>query len=341
MSIVYVDPQKLSATNFHVVKAQQHLSASIASLKQLQQQTLWMNHTLYLRFAQTLQKITSIQKKLFTIDCYVKESGAMYESLERCLHAQAKMLNHASNKNTQVQNQTILAIGKQFQSLIQMKETTSHYQTKTSSSLYRKWNVREMDGYAQFDHNVSFQSLLRTLKDNGLRASFEVGGSAMALTYAERFCGIKHQLDIGLMNVDMNANASATLFDDHLFDPKLNLEVGASCSLAHGIITDRWSNSFSSIQTKVVGEVGVAYAQGSAVISKDEVKLSGNVGAAGLRGKASGAIEFMGITISGSLSGDVGSVGIGGTLSASKDSFEIGGNLSCLLGGGFDLKIEW
>lgn len=341
MSIVHLDPQKLSATNFHVVKVQQHLSTSVASLKQLQKQCLWMNNALYLQSAQTLWQIASIQKKLFAIDCYVKESGAMYESLERCLHAQAKMLSNASDKNTQGQNQTILTIGKQFQSLIQKKEITSSDQTKIQPSSYRKWNVREMDGYAQFDHNFSFQSLLRTLKDNKLRASFEVGGSAMALTYAQRFCGIKHQLDIGFMNVDMNANASAALFNEHMFDPKLNLAVGASASLAHGIITDRWSNSFTNIKTKIIGEVGVAYVQGSAVISKDEVKLSGDVGAAAFRGKASGVIEFMGITISGSVSGDVASVGIGATLSASKDSFEIGGNLSCLLGGGFDLKIEW
>ena len=98
MSIVHLDPQKLSATNFHVVKV--HLSTSVASLKQLQKQCLWMNNALYLQSAQTLWQIASIQKKLFAIDCYVKESGAMYESLERCLHAQAKMLSNASNKNT-------------------------------------------------------------------------------------------------------------------------------------------------------------------------------------------------------------------------------------------------
>lgn len=153
----------------------------------------------------------------------------------------------------------------------------------------------------------------------------------------------------------INANASADVLqakasidgkltftqDGKAFSPAILVSGKGSVSLLQtsGFLSIGSSKLHADIKGNV--GVGVAYAEGKAVLSSNEVTLKGKIGASALEVSGKGSISILGVTISVSTSANVGSIGAGAQFSLQEGKLSFGANASLLAGVGVQIDIDY
>ncbi len=266
---------------------------------------------------------------------FVSRSATAYEQVERQLNTNAERITTSLSIGSSYYD--TLAWGMEsIMSLVHSKPA----KTKTSMG-YREWYTEWFDTNHDFHFRGLRNRTVRSFILDGISAEGEAGIHLVNSNRWSRNDHITNRIGVQVGNAEINGNVQGKLFDGKHFDPQVQAEITAKASLIHGVIAQNWNNERMGFGVQASGDVGVAQASGKAVISKEEFTVKGNVGAAALQGEVKGTMEFLGATITVTAEGEVGGVGIGTEFSASSHSMEIGGKLSCLLGGGMYIKVDW
>ena len=100
-------------------------------------------------------------------------------------------------------------------------------------------------------------------------------------------------------------------------------------------------NSYVYAQGSGAVGIGVVKGEVKTVISKEEITVKANVGAAAIQGEVKGKISIFGCTITLTGIGEVGSIGAGVEFSSKTGEIEFGGKASFLAGLGFKVNIDY
>lgn len=171
----------------------------------------------------------------------------------------------------------------------------------------------------------------------GLFAGFDAfkGQASKSYKYA-KFGG-----EVGVGSGSLSLDAKALLFKNGKFNPQLYLEGDVSATLAQARMYANIGNDYLSVQGEGNLKVGCASAQAKAVISRDEVTLKAEVGAAAVRGEVKGTLSIFGVKITATGIGEVGSVGASAEFSSKKGELEFGTKASLFAGLGFKIRVTY
>lgn len=136
-------------------------------------------------------------------------------------------------------------------------------------------------------------------------------------------------------------DAKVSLFDKNKFSPSLQLQAEGSAMLAQAKAMINLGNAYVSATGEAAVAVGAISGSAKAIISKEEVSVKAEVGAAAVRGEVKGTISIFGIKISAVGIGELGAAGAGIAFSSKKGEFEFGGKASLLAGLGFKIKVTY
>lgn len=146
---------------------------------------------------------------------------------------------------------------------------------------------------------------------------------------------------VSLLQAKGNVDAGLELFKNGKFDPSLKFEASASASVANASVNAKIGNNTLNASAEASGSLLVAHGEARVALSKEGISAKVDVGAAVAKGEVKGAIEFFGIKISASGSGELGAAGFGAEFTNKKGEFSFGGKLSLIAGLGFKIKIEY
>lgn len=280
-----------------------------------------------------VRRCWQMKNKIYALNGFFVQSAAAYEQVEQQIQRRA---GHIANATTA---SLIQEMSHSIQTMTTLLKP--HSPTAKSALRYGEWHTEWWDATHDFHYVGLRNQSLRSLLQNGLRGSGEVGIHIANISRWSRHNQVLDHIAIQVGNAQISGNVQGKLFDKQRFDPQVQAELSAKASLLHGIIERNWSNEVMGAGIAVSGDVGVAEAKGKAVIRKDELTLEGEVGVAALQGEVKGTIEVLGTRITVTAEGEAGSLGIGSEFSASSHSMEIGGKFSCLFGVGLNIKVDW
>lgn len=347
--------------------AQHTLRNTMSYLQGLKNYPLTMTNNMHTQVRQMINEVEQIQRKLVQIDGFVKDSGYIYEQMEHSLNTQADVMSGQTSSSsvdagelshTIVQALSNHSIFKKKSKLTAMSAVAAKTgriksalfaqgiqatttTTTSKKSQYGTWKVGVLDTYQDGSHNVNSSMTLRSLVNEGLKASGEFGVHLVGVSRYDKAFGFLNHVEVNVGNAEISGKAHAVLMQDGKIKPELDIDVNAYASAASGLISSKWQNDIIRIKGVVKGDVGVASAKASAKINQDGIDIRGEVGVAAARGEATGTFEFLGVKVTATAQGEAGAVGVGGNFSVGDRSFEIGGKLSCLLGTGLNFKFEW
>lgn len=181
----------------------------------------------------------------------------------------------------------------------------------------------------------------RLLSGATLRAS---GDLHYALGSAEGIIGDDSLYAAGVLNAGecaLAGSASLRIFSGRKFNPSLKAQAAASASLLSAQITAGAGSELLGIEGEAIGQVGAVYADAEAVITADEITLSGHVGAAAARGECSAIFRILGAEVTLTAEGSLLSTEAGFDYHHSAREWEVGAKLGFIAGGGLKLKIEY
>lgn len=338
---VLIQTSSLHTTSYSMQTSLDQLQVSLSKFKQIKAHANVLSAPLANEVFALYRKSESLRTKLVRIDHYIKESGILYEQMEQRLRTKAQQLSFGqsqANGLVEAAKSTSLLFTS-AQVLLQQSQTSNH--TKTTNSQYGKWKVDAMHHYFDSSHNASLSRGIHSLLLGGIRGSIETGGYLVGISRADKFFGLLNQAHFTIGNVALSGSAKGVLFQNKKFQPELQAEVNASISAATGLISSRWRNDIMEAKASAKVDVGTAGVKAKAVINQEEITIKGEVGAAAAHGEVKGVINILGVTITATAEGELGGVGVKGNFSTTSNSFEIGGKISCLLGGGVNVKFEW
>lgn len=341
MNTLIIHTDQCHATSLFLTQSYRRLGISLDQLHQIKGQSYSLSPQFFEQIQVLVREVQLVQQKVQQIDIFVKESGYLYEQHERILIQQAEHLREQNEHKISKSMVSSEGIGRAKNVLLMKKSLQKTTGTAISSTQYGKWRYTPFDHYYDTTHNASLKRSARSLLQNGIIGTMEAGASLCTISRTDKVSGLINQAQVAIGNAEISGRVKGVLFQQKHFSPELMLNVNASVSAASGLISSMWRNEYIEVKAEAKGEVGVAGVRGNAVINKKEVTMEGEVGAAAAHGEVKGTLEFLGITITAKAEGEVGGIGVKGVFSSTDHSFEIGGKLSCLLGGGADIKIEW
>lgn len=269
------------------------------------------------------------------INRFVSQSVIAYERLERELNSSASQIIDSAATSKHYRNALSWAVASSMP-LVQKTVAKSK-----STMRYRQWNTIWFDTNHDFTYRGLRNRTLRSLIYDGIRGDGEASIHLMNLGRWSRSEHVSNHAALQVGNAEISGHVQAKLFSQQKWNPQVQAEVSAEASFIRGLIETSWHNEVLEVGLQTSGNVGVAQAKAKAVINQEEITLKGSVGAAALQGEVKGTMELFGATITVTAEGEVGGIGIGSEFSAASHSVEIGGKLSCLLGGGINIKVDW
>lgn len=329
---LYIQTSQFSQANFSMQLSQQQIQTFLSQLKNMKLHSAILPDRLHHELYALAQDGEKIQNTLYRLDTYVKESRLLYEQLEEKLQRQAQQMGSYS---------TGLAATSTFATSILFPTSQGNADKVTSSSQYGKWRYDFFDHYMIATHNFNLARGLHSLLFSGVRGELETGAQLVNCSRTDKFLGLYNQAQFSVGTIAFCAQAKGALFDKQRFDPELAFKVNASAATARGLISSRWRNEYIEAKVSAQADIAVAGVKAEAVINKEEITIKGEVGAALAHGEVKGVLNLFGVRITASAQGEVGGIGVAGNFSTTSHSFEIGGKLSCLLGGGANIKFEW
>lgn len=183
-------------------------------------------------------------------------------------------------------------------------------------------------------------SALATKKGDILTANGTVSGSIKKVEMYGQGEHINGTLSAGIGECKAQGNARLALWENGQFDPALKLNASASVSAISATGTLKVGTNNVNMQGRVTGTVGTVYAEGHAVVSKDELVFEAGVGAAALRGEAQIAFNIFGFRIIITGSASVGSAEANVSYRYSSREWEFGTKLAFIAGLGFRINVS-
>lgn len=320
MPCIRIEEGAFSTLSNHSGKANQSLDDALRNVASLQNNAASLRGNLQDSLAYLQSSCLDMQYKMQQIHQFLQESVVRYTDLEHSLRNQSDGLEKLPSK-------WALAIGLGSLNLLHKAGNT---------------NFRTFVGDTQTSFHHPFQNDgFRNIFRSGLRgdASFQLDMAGMS--YSHQIKNLQFQTGASLGHAKIEGKAHLALKQGDVFDPSLNLEVGAKAALAHGTLSLAWKNAAMGLSGSASGELGSVEAKGIAKISKKGIHIEGEVGAAAAKGKVVGSFELFGIKVTATAHGEAGALGVGGTFKVEDKSFEIGAKASCIIGGGVDFKVDW
>lgn len=330
---LYIQTSQFSQANFSMQLSQQQLQTFLYQLKMMKLHSAVLPDRLHHELYALAQEGERVQNTLYRLDTYIKESKLLYEQLEAKLQQQAQQLGSFSTG--------VLAIATSTASMLFPNAQETRINKTPSSTQYGKWRYHFLDHYLSATHNFNLARGLHSLLFSGVRGELETGAQLVNCSRTDKFFGLYNQAQFSVGTIAFCAQAKGVLFEKQRFDPNLAFKVNASAATARGLISSRWRNEYIEAKVSAQADVAVVGVKAEAVLNKEEITIKGEVGAALAHGEVKGVLNLFGVRITASAQGEVGGIGVGGNFSTTSHSFEIGGKLSCLLGGGANIKFEW
>ncbi len=320
--------------------AQQRLKDAAAYLQSAQYQLSTIDADMRFQVNGLLNQTDRIAKTIDNLNRYMIESANVYRRVESRLNREAMQLGKATGKLPVDISVITGCLDVALQTLKKQKSVRESNQTGAESSDYGKWNLTFFDTYTDTTTKGFTNQSLFSLLCNGVKYQKEAGLHIAKLERTERFQNFTGSIMAAVGNAEISGEVKGGLFDDHTFDPHLEARLNAEVSAACGKISAEWGNYFFKSTLSAEAKVGVASASAKAVINKNEVTLSGEVGVSAVKAEASKTFDFHGLKFTFTPSAEIGA-GISGNISVSSNSVEVGSSVSLLFGGGLDFKVEW
>lgn len=320
MSRVYIDTA-LRQSQQYLYKSQNALQRANSQNTQMKRNSYLLDASLRMSLATCTQQVANLQQRVMQITNFVNESLALYEQTETTIQNNAvHMESFTKDANTYTDTRYM----------------TGYVAPPISPWKTYFWHYSESE-YNGFTLNRGLFNLIKNGAGFGGTYAFDIAKA----TYRNHIAGVAVKGDFAIGDAQISGSCRVRLKNKGKWDPNLNVQAGASVSAAHGIVSADWANAVFGAGVDAKVDVGVASAKAKAVISKKEVHIEGEVGVAAVKGQVSGTLNIFGITIQATAKGEAGAWGIGANYHTSSNSIEFGGKISCLFGGGFDIKIDW
>lgn len=149
----------------------------------------------------------------------------------------------------------------------------------------------------------------------------------------------KGQIDFA--DIELKGNMKLNLFDKKSFDPNLLLEAKASAKLADIEIVSQAGNQYLDVEWGNSVSLFEAIALAEANISKDGVDFDVEAGASIATFESVLTFDLLGIDIELTYIQDLGALKAGFNYGLGESEIEFGGCFSALIGGGFNVKIDY
>ncbi len=338
MRSLCIQTEHLTAQNLNLLQSTDHLQSTLRLLRYMQNFPFSMDRDTNITLIHLQQRLRLLQERLLAIDRYVKDSAYVYETTEKQLIQKANDV-HPFVSLCELAQKVVQGEGEILQEVLHEGLTNLR---KEDDANRESWNVSFLDGH--FDPTYQFLSkrTLRSLINQGISASVDAGFHLVRLSKISEREDMQASAEFAIGNAELSGTAHGVLFDEqYRFHPEIQAQATAYASAISALIRMDWQNDLIRTQTSAQGEIATAYASGEARINQEEITLKGEVGAALAQGEVKGVLEVWGVSVTVSTEGEIGGVGIGGAFSTSADAFEIGGKLSCLLGMGINIRIDW
>lgn len=316
---------RLSTSNFTLLQgyasqANVHTRNSFKLLQQMQNYPLTLNQ----RMSNTLRNIQAkchkVETQMTQINNFMQESASKYQLIEKRLRNEMVALSSLSK-----------------QTIINPYVASRPTFKKRDHSVYDAYVAKANHS---FTNGLKLNNIARILKGGVALAgslSFDLAGASMQ----NKVGGLSVKGNVSVGHAELSGKVRVALKKDDVFDPSINIKVGAEAALAQGIAKISFANDLFTANATASGELGSAEAKGKVSISKKGVNVEGEVGVAAAKGKLTGSFKIFGIKFTATAHGEAGALGVGGKFQAEDSSFEVGAKLSCIFGGGFNFKIDW
>ena len=338
MRSLCIQADQLMSQSLSLLQAINELENSAHALTYMQNYPFSMDNDTRYELVLIEKQLCCLQERMQGVDRFVKDSAYAYAQIEKQLIQRANELGRSSKK----QLEAVVHAGMKdvpFATRKAAQKSRKKLAVSEDKESLKTWKLTSMEGYVHPSYTHRKDWKLRSLIHQGISGSMQTGFHMVKLSGTNEMGNSKAQMAFSLGEASLSGEAHCLLFDQ--LHPEVAAEATISASAISSLIRLDWQNDFLRTQTSAKGEVGVVHASGKAVINKKELTLKGEVGAAAAHGEIQGVLELWGVKITLSAEGEAGAVGIGGTFSTSANSFELGGKISCLLGTGVNLRIDW
>lgn len=267
------------------------------------------------------RSINDSTRMLQNIDKFVNESANVYQKQELNLQNMASALLNATKKG------------------IKATLASTNLLAKTPNN--SNWKLGFMETSEHEFNGFSLNRGIMNIVRNGMGMGGTYGFALAKAKYRNRVAMFNVSSDLGIGQVKVSGDCYAKLRKDGKIEPNLAAKVGIKASLISGMAGIEYQGKYGSAGISASADVGTIYANAKSIISKEEVTIEGEVGAAAIKGEAQGKITLFGVTLTTTLSGEAGGFGAGAKYSSKANSLEFGGKLSCLFGLGLNFKIDY
>lgn len=264
------------------------------------------------------------------------------------LKAKALELQYESKKLSQYLTSSIASYESSEETVEELIDamtriTSQIFQNKTEKSEpFWETSIKDWKTYKRFHTSLSSGKTVKDYLKNGI--CFGVFGSVhvldMGISKYMKYMDMSGNLRFG--NLEASADAKFQLYnEDDKIDPSIDIKAKAIACIGEVNAKVGLGSSLLRVDAEANGRVGVAKAEGEAVISKEEVTFKGELGLAALQGDVKGTFSFFGMKITLTGSGELGAIGVGAEFSSKSGEVEFGGKASFLAGVGLKVKIEY
>ena len=144
-----------------------------------------------------------------------------------------------------------------------------------------------------------------------------------------------------ILDGDIKASISTRLWKNKKFNPRLVLNSGANLALFSTTVNARIGNAKVYTSARATGQVGVAYANCKAVLTKTEQSFEAGVGVAALKGETRCVLNVLGAKVTLTAQGSIGSAEANFSYHFSNREWEIGSKLGFIAGLGFKINVSY
>lgn len=259
-------------------------------------------------------------------EAYQNLSGTFYNLAKRSVQLEKSAL---VERHSRIQKE-ILDIATYLEKCVQLIEKAETKQMlfkpgKGSFSTYTNLNlVSQITKQSRYSYaSVGYSYALKEANVGYTTDYFHIGARAKVL------------------DTNFKSSLSARLWKKKKFDPRLVLKANASVSLFSASTSARLGTKNVYAQARASGQVGTAYANCKAVLSKKEQSFEAGIGVAALRGETRCVLNVFGAKVTLTAQGSIGSAEANFSYRFKEKEWEIGSKLGFIAGLGFKINVSY
>lgn len=195
----------------------------------------------------------------------------------------------------------------------------SHFTTYTNLNLVSQLTKKSRYSYGSLNYNWAFKEW----NQNYTRKYFHIGANA------------------SILDTNFKSSVSARIWKNKKLNPRIVLKAEAHATLASVSANARIGTSKVYASARATGQVGVAYANCKAVLSKKEQSFEAGVGVAALKGETRCVLNVFGAKVTLTAQGSIGSAEANFSYRFSNREWEIGSKLGFIAGLGFKINVSY